>query len=218
MQSAPTRLVPIPPDSEIAATFLAYAAAVGRVAHAWNYLQERLAQIFVSVTAADRSIALAIWYSTENDRAQRKMLEAAITVSPGDRWKLVSSEVKNDLKWLLDRANELAEERNNAIHAPCSLVIADNTPVIGAPYYAANPRARKLIGRTLLTEFEWCEQSAETLTRYADMITTALNYPSHYTWPERPRLPTRGPKKTPQDPHRPPRLRSRSRRRRSPSE
>jgi hypothetical protein len=104
-----TRIVAIPPDTEIATVFLAYATAVGKVAHAWNYLQERLARIFVAITAIDHSIALAIWYSTENDRAQRSMLQAVIEVSPDDRWQSISETVKDDLKWLLNNKNDLAD-------------------------------------------------------------------------------------------------------------
>jgi hypothetical protein len=59
-----------PTEEQVRAAFEAYTLAVGKVAHAWNYLQEKLGQLFAVITGADRAIALAVWYSTDNDRAQ----------------------------------------------------------------------------------------------------------------------------------------------------
>ena len=66
----------------------------------------------------------------------------------------------DDLKWLLDRVDKLASERNNAIHAPCSLYLrADGSSEVMAAVRSANAgnrRAKGLEGEDLLTEFHWC--------------------------------------------------------------
>jgi hypothetical protein len=63
-----------PTLEEATAAFEEYALAVGKVAYAWNYLHERLGELFVVVSAAEQAIALAIWYSTKSERGQRDML------------------------------------------------------------------------------------------------------------------------------------------------
>lgn len=209
MKTPPTPTVRVPDVGKIEMVFEAYTTAVGKVVHAWNYLQERLGRVFVIVTGMDRQIALAVWYSTGSDRSQRSMLKAAVLASAENRWADISPNVRNDLIWLLSRADALAEERNNAVHAPCSLVIDAEGPEIAAPFYASHPRARKLIGARLLVEFDWAERAAETLTLYAEKIETGLSHHRRYTWPDRPSLPDRKPRKTLQDQPRPPRTRSR---------
>jgi hypothetical protein len=62
---------------------------------------------------------------------------------------------------------------------------------MGAAFFHGNPRAKKLKGKRVLAEFDWCERYAETLTRYAQKIETGIAFPDKYPWPERPTLPTR---------------------------
>ena len=102
--------------------FDAYVAAVGKVAHAWNYLHERLGVLFVAVTGMERNLALSIWYSVTSDRAQREMLKASVFATSSQRSEKLPK-ARDDLKWLLDRAEEVADARNNAVHAPCSLYL-----------------------------------------------------------------------------------------------
>jgi hypothetical protein len=212
MEKAPaTRIVRIPDDGQVKAIFEAYATAVGRVAHAWNFLQERLGRVFVAVTRIDREIAAAIWYSTENDRTQRGMLKAAIMASPDERWTSIHVSARDDLIWLIERTEAIAEQRNNAIHAPCTLVIDVGGAEMAAPYYAGHPRARRLRGAKLLIEFDWAERAAETLSLFAERVDAALSHAPSYSWPDRPVLPDRRPRKIPQGQPRPPRTKSRQR-------
>jgi hypothetical protein len=67
-------IVKWPSDEEWVTAFETYTLALGKVAHAWNYLHEKLARLFCVVVAADPAICLGIWYSTTNERAQRDML------------------------------------------------------------------------------------------------------------------------------------------------
>jgi hypothetical protein len=160
--------------------FDAYVAAVGKVAHAWNYLHERLGVLFVAVTGMERNLALSIWYSVRSDLAQREMLKAAVNA------KLPKA--PDDLKWLLDRAQEVANARNDAVHAPCSLYINGSGSEMGASFFDGNPRAKNLVGKELLVEFAWCEGYAETLSRFAEMLANAVAFPDRFAWPERPKI------------------------------
>jgi hypothetical protein len=45
-------------------------------AHSWNHLQDALGQLFGLVAGMNHWVALAIWYSSRSDRAEREMLRA----------------------------------------------------------------------------------------------------------------------------------------------
>jgi hypothetical protein len=187
----PRHIVKVPTDDEIRAIFDPYVAAVGRVSHAWNYLHERLGQLFVVVIGGDRRISLAVWYSTKSDRGQREMLEAAIRASSADRWLPRLPAARADLLWMLKETDHLAEIRNDAMHVPCSAYTSDKGTEMGAAFFNGNPRARKLLGKQIIQEFSWCEQCTENLTRFAMKAETALAF-EQYPWPDRPPMPTRG--------------------------
>jgi hypothetical protein len=183
---AQPRIVKWPSDDEVKTHFEAYALAVGRVAHAWNYLQEALGQLFVLVVDGNRSATLAVWYSTDSDRTQRNMLRAALVASGGDnRWAKLPS-ARRDLLWLIDRANALADQRNNAIHTPASLSTdADGSMMTAShnAFFSGHPRARRLWGKKLITEFEYCEKYAEALYDFARKAETALGF-EQCPWPD----------------------------------
>ena len=197
-------------DERTKAAFEAYTLAVGKVAHAWNYLHERLGALFVAVSGVDRGIALAIWYSTPSDRTERVMLAAAIAARK--EWPFPTA--PEELKWLMDRAQKLAFFRDNAVHAPASLYIGADVEM-GASFFNGHPRAKNLKGKRLIEEFEWIEKYDETLSRFAMQVTTSLSFAERYPWPDRPVLPNRGQKNIPLSPPRPLRTKSRPRRRRS---
>jgi hypothetical protein len=137
----------------------AYCVAVGLVVYEWNDLHEKLAGLFALVRGGDRREILAEWYTIRSDTTQREKLRRAIAESTPDRWKK-SPRAPDDLKWLLDRADKLANVRNNAIHAPCSLYLrGDGSSEVMAAVRSANAgnrRAKDLEGEDLLTEFHWC--------------------------------------------------------------
>jgi hypothetical protein len=164
--------------------FDAYVAAVGKVAYEWNTLHERLGILFVAVTGWERKVALAKWYSFRSDRLQRDMLSTAIDATNPERSK-TRPEAPDDLIWLLDRAHELAEGRNNAVHAPCSLYISGSGSEMGAAFFDGNPLARKLEGKDLLVEFAWCESFAKTLSWFAEHLANAIAFPDRFPWPQR---------------------------------
>ncbi len=193
------RVVRAPTDDELRQAFEAYATAVGKVAYAWNYFQERLGAIFCSILGFHEYVGFAIWYSSDNDRTQRLMLKALIPVSERRMFKSdLPANATADLDWLINRANELAELRNDAVHAPCSAYTGpDGTEMKAAIIsgYHGHKRAKRLIGKQLLVEFDWLERYAELLSRFAIAINLAINDPKLSPWPSRPVAPTRNPKK-----------------------
>ena len=73
-----------PTDADLRVAYGEYVDAVGRVAHTLKYLLETLGQFFSNVVNEQlRDVALAVWCSTRNDRAQRQMPRAAIQASIG---------------------------------------------------------------------------------------------------------------------------------------
>jgi hypothetical protein len=98
---------------------------------------------------------------------------------------------RGDLTWLLACADELAEDRHDAIHAPCSLYIRgdDGSREVMAAVRSAeagNRRAKNLEEKDLLVEFAWCAWRARDLCMLADMLAAAIQ--GRQTWPERPKL------------------------------
>jgi hypothetical protein len=184
----------------VEAAFEEYYLAVGKVARAWNTLHEYLGQLFVTASGASWTqpwVAQAIWYSVKSDRAQRDMLRAAVNAKSG-RWEKLPKAL-DDLNWLLDRCDELAEHRNDAVHAPCSVYIGSgpNGAEMGPAYFAAgNPRAKnlsakKLMGKQLIAEFEWCEKYAWALIGFIQKLEKPMALPDDgYRWPDRPPKPT----------------------------
>lgn len=179
-----------PNESEVSAAtaaFEPYYEAVGKVVHAWNGLQEQLAIIFCRVTGMDNDMGLSVWHSASSDRAQRKMLRAALSAVDDD-WREKYPKGEEDIRWLLSNADALAEARNNVIHAPCSVGLADKSDFEIVPLsFHGNRRAKALRGKVILEEFGRCEANANHLKGYARWIDCVLSLEG-YAWPDRPTL------------------------------
>ena len=205
-------------DAEVDSAFEPYVAGVGRVAYAWNYLHEKLGEIFLMVVnPAEIHIVLSVWYSTENDRAQREMLRAALCASSPNRWSPRLPTARDDLLWLVQETHKLADARNNAIHTPCSTFTDEKGTEMQAAFRNGHPRAKRLVGKRLIDELKRCERRTRTLAEYATRAHGALTV-QRRAWPDKPALPIRGRKNSPQDqrrqdqPEEPPRPRPPSRR------
>jgi hypothetical protein len=173
----------------------AYISAVGMVAHAWNRLHEKLGQLFVRIVEAPNSkIASAIWYAPFSDRNQRELLAAAIEACNDEFWKRLPRTAKADLKSLLTKINTLGFKRDDAVHAP---VLFDDagTPVIVADFLSGHRRAKNLVGKDLLVEFDYLKRYAEALTDCAEQFTEALSA-ENAPWPNIPPAPDRKAKKS----------------------
>ena len=163
----------------------AYCVAVGLVVYEWNDLQEKLARLFALVREGDQAGNPPEWYAIRSDTRQREKLRCAITETTSDRWKR-SPRAPDDLKWLLDRVDKLASDRNNAIHAPCSLYLrGDGSSEVMAAVRSANAgnrRAKNLEGKDLLIEFHGgriCGASWPV----CGMLAPAMASPDNYEWP-----------------------------------
>lgn len=181
----------LPTDAEISAgqaAFEPYFAAVGKVVHAWNQLQEQLGILFCVVVDVPREVGLSIWHANANDGAQRRMLRDAVPFIDQSKLDAFPAAVR-DLKWLLGKADIVADRRNSAIHAPCSIGPGENGELEIQPDFGMNPRAKKLRGTQVLQEFEWCANCADALRRFARSADVALALEG-YAWPDRPPLPS----------------------------
>lgn len=184
----------VPTDGEAKLHFDAYCLALGKVAHAWNYLFETLGQLFVIAAGGNPHVANAIWYAPDSDRTKVDMLKAAIS-SPGQTswWLPEFPTAKEDVLWLLQRVQSLTDMRNNVIHAPC-ILLTDARGTAMAASFNGHERAKKLWGKEILVEFDWCERWTEELTRFARAMESAV-YDRQSAWPSRPGKPDRTPQK-----------------------
>jgi hypothetical protein len=179
-----------------------YTSAVGRVADAWNMLHESMAELFWRIVGGhEYRITAAVWYSSYSDRFQRQMLEAAINASVNHpAWARVPTTAREDLIWLLRRANFLGNKRDEAIHAPCQWLrrtFDGAPPEVIVAETSLHRRAKSLIGKDILIEFDWLEQYIWALSKFTHRaeIVLHLGDDSFRTWPEKPRVPDRRPKK-----------------------
>ena len=181
-------VIKMPTEQETALAFEAYCLALGKVAHAWNYLFERIGRLFVAVIRADEGVCEAIWNSSDNDRLKIGMFKAALDSAGTDRWPDYPI-MKADLKWLLDTVAALTDARNSAIHAPCSLAVGPNQAQMATSIFSGHARAKKLLGKDILIEFDWLERWTEELSMFVCAIESAVSVPG--TWPKRPGKPDR---------------------------
>jgi hypothetical protein len=167
-----------------------YRSQVGFVATSWNVLQESLGALFASVLSNIHvHVALAIWYSEPNDRAQRRLLRAAINAGALDHTKQASKlppHAKDDLLWLLESADTLGSRRDQALHAPVTFDLSDaeNLSMMAA-YFQGNPLAAQLRGKDLIQEFSLSIRRANMFTLYIRKICGALEEQA-IPWPDKP--------------------------------
>jgi hypothetical protein len=72
--------------------------------------------------------AHAIWHSLQSDKAQREVL---IATARADR--RLPKKLVDHIKWITDRAGELATARNVAIHTPANFARIQGVGVIPIP-------------------------------------------------------------------------------------
>ena len=183
-------VIKAPPPDRIEKVFEPYAREVGKLVAAWNQLQERLGELFSTIVSKDHpGIALAVWYSTQSDRTQREMLRGAKEASAAAG--LLNERAASDIKWLLDRSEELAHQRNDALHAPVAFYTDQDGTKLMTEYFFGNPRASNLKDKNLSDEFSWYEKKATCLSGFALRCSICLRN-ADFPWIERPQLPNRG--------------------------
>lgn len=182
--------------------FRPYALEVGKVALEWNKLQDHLCMLFWATLGVDDSndnalLAYKVWHSTPNDRSQREMLRAAAEVTfATEAVKSSYPKALDDTLWLLDRAQTLADRRNDALHSPFIVSYFDTSYSVQPNVFLGHPRARKFEGKNVLAELKWYRDCAVVLSTFAYQLFYILKiermmreYHGQKPWPERPTLP-----------------------------
>jgi hypothetical protein len=180
-----------PTGRDVMEVWTPYIESVGRVMHAWNRFQETLGQIFLLVTGFDTRIGIAVRHAPKGDWVQRELLRAAIHAAYYNRTRLAEQRQKKDLVWLLNKADKLAEERNEAAHVPCTIGIQSEKIVVQSLAYLGNPKARELVGDDIVGNFKSCELRVYILGKYAEDIECTLRDPQSYPWPSPPEIAVR---------------------------
>ena len=193
----------IPPSpKETDALYFNHAMMVGRVSCSWNMLHERLADIFVALIESE--LARSVWYSTESDRSQRKMLASVVKAKT---WPESLPKAKDDITWILNRTESTSDRRNTAVHTPIAIFLGPNgTPTqIGPHYMYGHPRAVKVLNENLFDLCLWCESQAVALSNFSWAVSRALRKSGNWPWPDRHSLPILGQKRLlpgkPRPPH-----------------
>ena len=166
--------------------FAPYANELGWLIYEWNRLQEALGELFTAiVTPKHHSLGVGIWHSITSDRAQREMLAAANSTLRKKQGAKVADDTKaaDDIKWLLNRVTELADKRNDAVHAPLVFVAESGALQLMPLFFLGNPRAAKLENKNLLQEFAWYRGHASALASFAENVRYAITRPEHFGWP-----------------------------------
>ena len=92
-----------------------HAIAVGKIAMAWNNLQEILGELFADLFArSEWHKAIAAWHSLTSDVAQQEMLRAVSLVRFGN-----ASKAYTEINWLLEKLKQhTSHQRNFGVHTP----------------------------------------------------------------------------------------------------
>jgi hypothetical protein len=173
---------------EVADLTAKHARQTGAAISAWNLLQDTLGRIFAEIVdPANQKLALAIWYSQESDRAQRKMLKAAVKARYGE-----ASKIWSEIKYLCTEADTIAEHRNNVVHVGYSVDLDITLTKVGIKPRGLGVyrRADAMENKDVLLALEALEKSCKDLFQFAAMLTPMIFYPEQeHTWPDRPELP-----------------------------
>jgi len=182
-----------PSATQLRRAFRPYAISLGELAFSWNSLHSHLADLFeLVVKSPSRRMGVSIWYSSDSDYAQRKMLRAAIEAA-----SQFTAQQRADIRWVLDRIDEaLRHSRNDAVHSPLTFIQSlDDISIIRViPDMSDNPRARSLWAKARSFEdlnvlFKEAKALADVLDDYVTGIFRAILNPSERSWPTRPKLP-----------------------------
>jgi len=172
-----------------------YLHELALVVVAWNELHLELSQLFCTVAGMpDMGTGLRIWHSTDNDRAQRKLLREALHSDlqhlsrVKQKGKPFANNAKREIEFILQKADTISGPRNDAIHSPYLFKIDGNEITMCAFDFFMSPRAKALSGKDLLVEFQRQRSIANALSAYSQGIRLALYLVPEPPWPARPIL------------------------------
>jgi hypothetical protein len=144
----------------------------------------------------NHSPAFKVWHSVRSDLTQREMLKAAAE----DRVAFGAEMTKRvwaEILWVTNEATALSHKRNDALHAPFVFIThADKIEVMPLHMFG-NQRAKKLLSKDVLKEFEWYKNSLAVLADYAMALHYGVRFTGDFSLPSRPVLPSLGQKANP---------------------
>lgn len=171
-----------------------HALAIGRIAIAWNELQESLAELFAGLFGKRRwRYALTAWQALTNDRAQREMLRAVAEARFG-----ADNRAYQEVGWLVDQAHQhLSDGRNTGIHMPL-MVLRDLDGIVSVLPLAlfGNARAKRMMGKDLLSEYAAYGEDIRKMFTFATGLRFRISV-GRGAWPQRPQIRQRERSKTP---------------------
>ncbi len=175
--------------------FKPLALKIGWIAYEWNRLQETLAELFADALG-NHTPAFKIWHSLRSDLTQREMLKAAAE----DKMAFGAESLKRvwaEILWVTNEATALSHKRNDALHAPFFFVThADKIEVLPLHIFG-NQKAKKLLSKDILKEFEWYKNNLAVLADYAMSLHYAVRFTGDFSLPTRPVMPSLGQKASP---------------------
>ena len=172
-----------------------YATAIGLLVISWNSLHRNLARLFEAILRCPaKKMAMGVWYSTDSDYAQRKMLRAAVETAAH-----LSEAQKKSIVWTLNQIDDsLRHNRNDVIHAPLATIegTADDPAALVLTLMpdpeSPSPRAISLwkkTGSTGLRKYLREQKAlAHVLAVYTAKMCTAISNPANHAWPDKPKL------------------------------
>lgn len=176
-----------------------YLHELALVVVAWNELHLELSQLFCVVAGiSDMATGLRIWHSTDNDRAQRKLLREALRGDlqhirrVKDKGEKFSERARNDIEYILTKVDSISGPRNNAIHSPYLFAIEGKAITMQSFDFFMSPRAKELSGKDLLLEFRRQRETSTALSAFSQNVRLALYLIPEPQWPRRPTLPPAG--------------------------
>jgi hypothetical protein len=171
---------PSAPDGSVKDGAKPYLIELGRLVLAWNDLHEKLAELWGVIKEDPK--ALQQWHDLRNDREQRKLLRNTLT---SDLQKRVDKRrggteqlkrIKENITWLLDKIDELADHRNNFLHAPFMFSVADDGELTMQSFsMVGNQRAQALAGKDLKDEMHHHRENMAALGTFSVAITFDIN-------------------------------------------
>ena len=170
--------------------FKPYATAIGQFVLAWNDLHETLAVLYWTLVDFDDKV-LDRWNEAKFDHKKRALI-TRWSKGTSDKSKALMPHLYDDLDWLIGQIDLLAEPRNDTAHSPLTIV-NDTFFIRPKPFKIApnttwgNYRAKRLLGKKLLTEFRQHRKTASKLADFAVNIERSLT-DEHTPWPKRPCL------------------------------
>jgi hypothetical protein len=185
-----------PTGEEIKAALDPYMYGVGSVTYMWCRLVETMGLLFIHVTGMQFHAAQATWYSLDSDRSQLKLLQAALKATPAGKWAAFPN-AKADLEWLVERTINLANARNDVVHAPAILIMGDEGLFVRADPTSGHQRAKNLKDYDLEPWFKYCRDRCGLLEGFAHATMAALQFGPGIAWPDKPSLPPQPDQKVP---------------------